>query len=176
MQSPIRQFVTITTIVGLTLVASTATALARPAYLMADQQNATINVRSTPDTTADIVTSGKVGTPIEVLRQVAPPDQDYAWAYVKLGQSQGWIRANYIEYDADRKIYGTLYGQTLNDRMNVRSAPSTTGKIVREGLPGDMVQVLRTLKGDGGYNWHSLLFADGTKGWVREDLIIIWTD
>jgi SH3-like domain-containing protein len=173
---PIPQILTLTAIAGLTLLTTAASAWARPAYLTADQQNATINVRSTPDTTADIVTSGKVGTPIEVLRQVAPPDQDYAWAYVKLGQSQGWIRANYVDYGDDRKTYGTLYGQSLNDRINVRSGPSTTGKIVREGLPGDMVQVLRTLKGDGGYNWHSLLFADGTKGWVREDLIIIWTD
>jgi SH3-like domain-containing protein len=176
MQQSIRQFITITTIAGLSLLASAATALARPAYLMADQPNATINVRSTPDTNAEVVTSGKVGTPIAVLRQVAPPDQDYAWVYAQVGKAKGWIRANYIEYATERKVYGTLYGKSLADRINVRSGPTTQGKIVREGLPGDMVQVIRTLKGDGGYNWHSLQFADGAKGWVREDLMIIWTE
>jgi SH3-like domain-containing protein len=151
-------------------------AFARPAVMIAEDSNATINVRSQPDTYAKTVTTGRVGQQIEVLRQVAPPDQDYAWVYAKVGKEQGWIHAAYIEYAAERKAYGTLYGQSLADRINVRSGPSTKGKILREGLPGDMVQVLRTLKGDGGYKWHSIQFADGSKGWVREDLMIIWSD
>jgi SH3-like domain-containing protein len=175
-QNIICQVSTTFAITAISLLTPAVSTLARPASITAQEQNASVNVRSAPDTYAKIVTSGKPGTPIEVLRQVAPPDQDYAWVYAKVGKSTGWIHAEYIEYNSEDKTYGTLYGQSLDARINVRSAPSIQGKILQEGLPGDMVQVLRTLKGDGGYQWHSIQYADGSKGWVREDLIIIWED
>jgi SH3-like domain-containing protein len=170
------KFSTIIALAGAICFGSTLPAFARPAVITAEDSKATINVRSQPNTYAKTVTTGRVGTAIEVLRQIAPPDQDYAWVYAKVGQEEGWIHAAFIEYAVERKTYGTLYGHSLAGRINVRSGPSTKGKILREGLPGDMVQVLRTLKGDGGYKWHSIQYADSSKGWIREDLIMIWSD
>lgn len=153
-----------------------APALARPANLIAEDANAQINIRSNPNTRAKAIHSGRVGNPVEVLRQIVPEKENYAWSYVRFKNSgvEGWVRVDFIQYSDSRDVYASLMGSSNHDRINLRSAPSTQGRVLHYGLSGDVVKILRDSKGDGGYTWHYVEFPSGVKGWVRSDLVQIW--
>jgi uncharacterized protein YgiM (DUF1202 family) len=153
-------------------------AWARPAVLRADDRDAQIHLRSAPTTQSQSTQLAQVGDRIEVLRRVTPPTEDYAWDYVRFlgGGQQGWIRADLIEFVRSPAVYGNLYSNSFDARINIRSAPSTQGRILQQRLPGELVQVVRTLQGDGGYDWHYVKFPSGAEGWVREDVLMIWDD
>lgn len=151
---------------------------ARPAVLRADSRDAQIHLRSAPTNQSKSTDLAQVGDRVEVLRRVTPPTEDYAWDYVRFlsGGQQGWIRADLIEFVRSPTIYGNLYSNSFDARINIRSAPSIQGRILHQGLPGELVQVVRALRGDGGHNWHYVEFPSGLEGWVREDVLIIWED
>ncbi|MEB3293677.1 MAG: SH3 domain-containing protein [Synechococcales bacterium] len=151
-------------------------ALARPATLIAEDANARINIRSNPTTQAKALHSGRVGNSVEVLRQIVPKNENYAWSYVRFKNSgvEGWVRIDFIQYSDSRDTYASLMGGSNDDRINLRSAPSTQGRVLHYGLSGDVVKVVRESKGDGSYVWHYVEFPSGAQGWVRSDLIQIW--
>jgi len=141
---------------------------ARPATLTATP-GSQINVRSAPTTTATSPHYGLVGDRVEVLRTtVQDGDQ---WNFVKFASgAQGWIRADFMRYLDQDAAYGVLTGNP-DDRINIRSAPSTAAASPSYGLAGDVVKVLDQTTGKDGYVWHYVQFPSGAKGWVRGDLI-----
>ncbi|MEL6353822.1 MAG: protein kinase [Cyanobacteria bacterium J06627_28] len=66
--------------------------------------------------------------------------------------------------------YTTLAG-SAGDRINVRSAPSTSASSPHYGVPGDPVQILDAAAGSDGYAWYFVAFESGAEGWVRADLL-----
>ncbi len=66
--------------------------------------------------------------------------------------------------------FTTLSG-AADERIDVRSSPSTTAGSPHYGLGGDPVQILDAVRGNDGYNWYRVAFESGAEGWVREDFI-----
>ncbi|MBD2326576.1 SH3 domain-containing protein [Alkalinema sp. FACHB-956] len=149
---------------------------AKPATLTAQDANARINLRANPTITAKVVGSGYIGNRVEVLRQRFFNEGTELWYYVRFATTakEGWIRSDFVQFSDSSDQYGALSSSEPNDRINLRSAPSTAGRVVHYGLSGDIVKVIRDLQGDNGYTWHYVEFPSGAKGWVRGDLLIVW--
>jgi len=66
--------------------------------------------------------------------------------------------------------YASLAGAP-SDRVNVRSAPSSSASSPHYGLGGDAIQILDAVSGADGYDWYQVAFESGADGWVRSDLV-----
>ncbi|MGI0492035.1 SH3 domain-containing protein [Alkalinema pantanalense CENA528] len=149
---------------------------AKPATLTAQDANAQINLRSGPAVTAKAIGSGYFGDRVEVLRQRWLNEGTEQWFYLRFATTgkEGWVRSDFVQFSDSADQYGALSSSDPNDRINLRSAPSTAGRVMHYGLSGDVVKVIRELQGDNGYTWHYVEFPSGAKGWVRGDLLIVW--
>ena len=58
-----------------------------------------------------------------------------------------------------------------SDRINIRSAPSTSASSPHYAVGGDPVQILEVTRGADGYDWYKVAFESEAEGWVRADLI-----
>lgn len=145
-------------------------AFARPATLTAQNPNSRINVRSAPSTSSSALYYGLVGDRVEVTRATAGTDS-YMWNYVKFSSgAQGWVRGDFVRYTEGMAKYAVLGGRP-GDRINVRSAPSTSASSPHYGLSGDIVQVISQRTGNDGYVWRYVQFPSGAEGWIRGDLL-----
>ena len=170
-------------VIGSVIVATVASlsfalpTLARPATLIAQNSGSRINVRSAPNTRAASPHYGVVGDRVEVMSSIAGQD-DYNWNYVKFSSgAKGWVRGDFIRYTEGMAKYALLMGrdgrspsEASRQRINVRSAPSTSASTPHFGLEGDIVQVLTQKKGSDGYVWRYVKFPSGAEGWIRGDL------
>lgn len=70
----------------------------RTAYLMAQTEEAQINVRSQPTTESESLGFGLSGNEVELLR-LAEGEGGFSWYYLKIAESQteGWIRGDFID-------------------------------------------------------------------------------
>ncbi|MDX2242034.1 MAG: GW dipeptide domain-containing protein [Leptolyngbyaceae cyanobacterium bins.302] len=154
-------------------VASVGVALpsfARPATLIAQNPNSRINVRSTPSPSAASPHYGLAGDRVDVMRATVGKDQ-YMWNYVKFSSgAKGWVRGDFVRYTEGMAKYAIL-GGNAGDRINVRSAPSTSAASPHFGLAGDVVQVLTQKTASDGYVWRYVQFPSGAEGWIRGDLV-----
>jgi hypothetical protein len=67
----------------------------------------------------------------------------------------------------------SLTSRDPNARINVRSEPSTRSSSPHYGLPGDGVQVLRTVQGQDGWTWYFVRFNESkATGWIRSDFVV----
>ncbi|MEL7359778.1 MAG: serine/threonine protein kinase [Cyanobacteria bacterium J06560_6] len=66
--------------------------------------------------------------------------------------------------------FTTLVGAP-SERVNIRSAPSTSASSPHYGVGGDPIQVLDATTGSDGYAWYLVAFESGAEGWVRSDLV-----
>ena len=66
--------------------------------------------------------------------------------------------------------YASLAGAP-SDRVNIRSAPSSSASSPHYGLGGDAIQILDAVSGADGYDWYQVAFESGADGWVRSDLV-----
>lgn len=152
--------------------------VARPATLIAQDAGSRINIRSSPSTRANAPHYGIVGDRIEVMSSVLGADE-YNWNYVKFRSgAKGWVRGDFVNYTEGLAEYGLLLGQdgrlpyeSSRQRINVRSAPSTTAASLHYGLTGDVVQILSQKTGSDGFVWRYVKFPSGAAGWVRGDLL-----
>jgi Bacterial SH3 domain len=140
------------------------------------------NLRSAASLEANVLEGLPVGTNVEVLNIFQEPQryqqQQHSWYYLRANgriQSEGWVRSELVNFGSTREAYGTLSGDR-DDVINIRSAPTTQGKVQHTGIAGDLVTVGRSMQGDGGKRWFYVTFPNRSAGWVREDLISIWGD
>jgi len=159
--------------IAVATIASLSVALpsfARPATLIAQNSNSRINVRSTPSTNASSPHYGLAGDRVEVTRLQLGKDR-YMWNYVKFTSgAKGWVRGDFVRYTEGMAKYVVLGGKP-GDRINVRSAPSTSASSPHFGVEGDVVQLLTQKTGSDGYLWRYVKFPSGAQGWIRSDLI-----
>ncbi|MEL6552354.1 MAG: serine/threonine protein kinase [Cyanobacteria bacterium J06621_11] len=66
--------------------------------------------------------------------------------------------------------YTQLKGPS-SDRINIRSAPSTSASSPHYAVGGDAIQILDVALGADGYDWYEVAFESGAEGWVRSDLV-----
>lgn len=149
---------------------ATLPAFARPATLAAQDAGSRINVRSAPSVTSSSPHYGLVGDSVEITRSTFGKD-GYQWYYVQFASgAKGWVRSDFVHYDESTAQYGILAGKP-GDRINVRSAPSTTAPSPHYGIEGDVVRVIDQKEAKDGYVWQYVQFPSGAQGWVRGDLV-----
>jgi Bacterial SH3 domain len=155
------------------LIASALPGVARPATIMIEA-----NVRSAASLQATVLDGLPVGTNVEVLNITFEPKRGDYWYYLRsIGnlKTEGWVRSNLVNFNSTSEGYGTLSADR-GDAINIRSAPTTQGKVLHTGITGDLVTVGRSMKGDGGKRWFYVTYPNRSAGWVREDLISIAGD
>jgi Bacterial SH3 domain len=155
------------------LIASALPGVARPATIGIEA-----NVRSAASLQANILDGLPVGTNVEVLNITFEPKRGDYWYYLRSTgnlKTEGWVRSNLVNFNSTRETYGTLSGDR-GDVINIRSAPTTQGKVLHTGVTGDLVTVGRAMTGDGGKRWYNVTYPNRSAGWVREDLISIAGD
>ncbi|MGI0491713.1 SH3 domain-containing protein [Alkalinema pantanalense CENA528] len=147
--------------------------MARPASI--DSEGWGAMVRSGPSLKTRSLDSLPHGTPVEVLRITTSPDSGLYWYYLRSTgklRTEGWVAGELVSFKSSNQTYGTLAGSP-DDVINIRSAPSLKGNVVHTGVVGDLVTVGRSSR-DAGYRWYYITYPNGSKGWVREDLISVW--
>ncbi|MBD2326447.1 SH3 domain-containing protein [Alkalinema sp. FACHB-956] len=149
--------------------------MTRPATI--DSEGWGAMVRSGPSLKMRELGSLAHGAPVEVLKVTTTNDSDSGlyWYYVQStgrSRAEGWVSGSLVRFKSSNQTYGTLAGSS-NDVINIRSAPSLKGNVVHTGVVGDLVTVGRSSR-DAGYRWYHITYPNGSKGWVREDLISVW--
>lgn len=138
---------------------------ARPALLCGQELGSAVNVREAPSLSASVIGTTKVGDRVDTLDEGIGGDT-VQWYRVQVPAGvQGWVSADYLRTGTDR--VAVLQG----DEVNVRSAPSTSSKVMHSGLRGDRVVVMESITGENGYLWHRVRFPSQAEGWVRGDLV-----
>jgi uncharacterized protein YgiM (DUF1202 family) len=149
-------------------------AFAQPARLSGAEPGSRINVRSAPSTQASSPHYGLVGDRVETL-QATQGDDGYTWYYIKFGSgAQGWVRGDFVSVSNYSDLTGVL-SSSSGGRINVRSAPSTQAASPHYGVEGDRVQVLKKTRVEDGALWYFVRFDSGAEGWVRGDLIQVYS-
>jgi SH3-like domain-containing protein len=157
-----------------TIVTSSLPAIARPATLTTEDANGRVNVRSAASVKSSVLETLKTGGGIEVLN-IVQVKGDY-WYYVRSdieGTAEGWVNSNFVRFKSSDQRFATLKG-SRDERINVRSGPTTNSRATHYGLSGDLVSVGRLVRGDEGERWYYVTFPNQSSGWVRSDLLSIW--
>lgn len=173
----VRKFVVATVLSISAVMVGALPSMARPGTI--DSPHFGVNLRSSPSAQSTVLDALPDRTPVEILRIINQPDRTGGvnWYYVRSTgrlKTEGWIRDGYLRFQSSNQIYGTLAVQQSYDVINIRSAPSTQGRVLHTGAFGDLVMVGRSARGEGGYRWYYITYPNQAAGWVREDLISIW--
>ncbi|MDZ7962318.1 MAG: SH3 domain-containing protein [Aulosira sp. DedQUE10] len=153
-----------------TLMTVVLPAMARPATLTSRS-----NLRTSASLTATVEEVLPSGSNVEVMNITGGDDGNY-WYYVQPtveGTASGWIRSDLVSFQPSKKRYATISGER-GYKINVRSSPNLTSKVLHNGLSGDLVTVEDSYQKAGEYRWYRIKFPSNITGWVREDLLSIW--
>ncbi|KAM3093797.1 SH3 domain-containing protein [Phormidesmis sp. 146-12] len=147
-------------VTGIQLAAS-----ARPAMLCGQDPGSAVNIREAASLSARVIGTAKVGDRVNTLDE-GIGGETVRWYRVQAAAGvEGWVSADYLRTGTDQ--IAVLQG----DEVNVRSAASTSSKILHYGLRGDRVVVMESITGENGYLWHRVRFSSQAEGWVRGDLV-----
>jgi len=151
--------------------------LAQDAILRANDPNARINLRQSPDPNSQQLGYGLVGDRVQILNQTSGTD-GYTWYRVQFPNSGalGWIRGDFVRVEGgtsgNPSAEAYLRAADPNSRINLRDAPSSSARQVGYGLVGDRVFILEQTPGSDGYFWYRVRFPNsGATGWIRGDFI-----
>ncbi|MFY4775412.1 SH3 domain-containing protein [Metabacillus sp. RGM 3146] len=113
-----------------------------------------LNVRSSASLKASIITQVKKNQTVTVL------DQKSGWAKIQSGNKTGWVNASYLSIK--QVTAAALKTAKVNaSSLNVRSTPSTSGKVVMSLKKNAVVTIVKTQNG-----WSQVSASDKT-GWVN---------
>jgi uncharacterized protein YgiM (DUF1202 family) len=129
----------------------------------------TLNVRKSPSTAADCVTSVKRGQKVTVTAF-----SDDRWCRVNLpGGKTGWVREEYLTFarpagarSGSSGSGGAAAGWVEPTVINVRQKPDIGADVVRQ-LPQGTKLFVTAREGA----WRKVHTLGGTQGWVRVDLL-----
>ena len=147
-----------------------------------------LNIRSQPTTESTVVGTLYAGDRVEVSRREVITGVD--WAYI-ISPTAGWIVMDYVKMDIDPDTPAgndtstpagnnspttatqpqdtttntsnttNIKGVVTGNQLNIRSEPSTDGKVQGSYSKGDVVTILETQNGWGRTN----------KGWIKLDYV-----
>ena len=140
-----------------------------------------LNIRSSPSTDATVTGTLYAGDRVEISRREVVTGID--WAYI-IAPESGWIVMDFVEMDIPTeedpsentdtpagetkpaeedtpKTETNIKGVINANGLNVRSEPSTNGKVQGSYNKGDVVTILETKNGWGRTN----------KGWIKMDYV-----
>ena len=121
-----------------------------------------INIRSSPNLNAGIITRLNEGNHVTVL------DERGEWSMIRMGNGQtGWLVSKYLQ---DRVTSWASHGGTemkINGmKVNVRSSASTRSRIITQLNDGDLVEIT-----DRRSVWCYVYALEGSEGWVHGDYV-----
>jgi uncharacterized protein YgiM (DUF1202 family) len=154
---------------------ATLTSGVLPATALPATMTTRSNLRTGASLTAQVEEILPSGSTVEVLNITVGDDGKY-WYYVQPnleGTLSGWVRNDLVSMKLGNKRYGTITGKR-GYKVNVRSSPNLTGKVVRNAASGDLVTIEDSYQEVGQYRWYRIRFPGNVTGWVREDLLSIW--
>ncbi|MGC1217033.1 MAG: protein kinase [Phormidesmis sp.] len=145
-----------------------------------------ISIHQSPSFDAPAPSYGINGDIVTATGDVQQAADDLFWYRVRFESGvEGWIpqfsltqgnpqplASSDPELDLMARLpkYAELAGAS-GDRVNIRSAPSSSASSPHYGLGGDAIQILDAARGADGYDWYQVAFESGADGWVRSDLV-----
>lgn len=117
-----------------------------------------LRLRAKPNTESEILASADYGDKAVIIRQVD------GWYLVDYNLDIGYMRADYMEFDPVKNVE-LGYGRASEGSVNLRSAPSPDGELLRTISSGERAYII-------GFNsgWYKVQY-DGSTGYVRSDLL-----
>ncbi len=117
-----------------------------------------LRLREAASTDAEIMSTAASGDTVVVIRQVGD------WYLVDYNLDVGYMYAEYLQFKSVESVdLGT--GKVNCALVNVRSAPSTNGDLVKQLSEGYEVSIIGINEG-----WYKVTF-DGYTGYIRSDLL-----
>lgn len=153
-------------------------------------KSSNVNIRRSPSVNGTLVTQGMLNAPVILLSQRSIEADGYQWSKIRLEDGQtGWIANDFLmaskttsrviapgasvpapraSVPAPKPVASkTRYAYITGTGINLRSAPSTDGKIVSQvSRPSRVVMLNDAPVKAGGYVWQHIQVSDGTKGWL----------
>lgn len=118
-----------------------------------------VNVRADAHTAAAVVERMNKGNGCEWYA-----DDGWGWSKVKVRTTIGWVSNKYLD-----KPGLSLYkvGESTGDRVNIRSGPGTSYKVLRQVNKGNLFDIICILPGTG---WYQVDVA-GTVGYISSQYV-----
>lgn len=117
-----------------------------------------LNIRSGPGLTYDVIGSLKKGEPIKIL---ATSDE---WVQINYGTGTGWIASWLITTNAETSKKPSIVVSRV-DRLNIRSGPSIGSSILGRMNAGDEAKMI-----DQNGSWTQIVI-NNTTGWIHSEYI-----
>lgn len=123
---------------------------------MVSVKGSTLNMRSGPGTQNAVIWELKRGYPLQVIKRQGQ------WLNVRDFEGDtGWVSASLTERTPHHVVKSRV--------ANVRSSPSTQGRIVGKAAYGDLVRTRETRAG-----WVRIERSNGPNGWISKNLLWGW--
>ncbi|MBT9830304.1 SH3 domain-containing protein [Clostridium baratii] len=121
-----------------------------------------LNIRSTPSTSANIIGSLAHGTSVSIL------DKSGDWYKISYNGKIGYIKGEFLNLgSAEGATTGTIRLQDSSSSLNMRSGPSTNSNVVGSLAHGTVVNILGTSG-----QWYKISY-NGKVGYVRGDYLTL---
>ncbi|TCP25993.1 N-acetylmuramoyl-L-alanine amidase [Scopulibacillus darangshiensis] len=114
-----------------------------------------LNVRTKPGHSANVIGSVKRGATVQVL------DEKYGWAKISASGIKGWVASQFLMNG--KSVSG---GEVIADSLRLREKPSSSSGVVKMLSRGTHVTILSEK-----YGWLSVETESGVKGWVSHTFI-----
>lgn len=132
------------------------------------------NMRTSPTTTASIVTSLPSGTRGTVTDGPMSAD-GYTWYEISTASYTGWMATILFELDTSTPAGKFAVGDHVKvstDALNLRSSASTSGSIVATMPNGATGSVVDGPASGSGYTWYKLATSSYGTGWAVQDYLV----
>lgn len=118
-----------------------------------------LNLRDEPSLHGAIITSAPNGSTVTVLQR------SQTWCRVKVGEQEGFMAAQYLQFPAASAVTGGKAAVVSNPRdtqvLNLRQTPSLDAKVLAYYRNGTQVTILKS-----GTTWHQVQVSDGKVGYM----------
>ncbi len=140
-----------------------------------------VNIRRSPSVNGTLVTQAMSNAPVILLSERSIEADGYQWNKIRLEDGQtGWIANDFLlasKTTSNMVAPGasvptpaaskTRYAYVTGTGVNIRSSPTTDGKIVNQlSSPTRVVMLNDAPVKAGGYVWQHIQADDGSKGWL----------
>lgn len=143
-------------------------AMARDGILKAQDRDAQINLRQSPDVNSRSMGYGVVGDRVMLLDQRTGTDGKI-WYQVKFSRTGavGWIRGDFVQAENPTRE-GVLQANDPEAQINLRELPDVNSRSLGYGVVNDRVTILDQKTGEDSYVWYKVKFPkSGATGWIR---------
>ncbi len=134
------------------------------AYGAATVDATSLNIRSGPETTYDVVFTVGSNERMVILEKT-----NSDWYHVNYHGVVGYVAALYLKDVLTAENFDAV-GEFTGDDVRMRDEPSTAGAVLGDGDNGTIVKVVGINNG-----WYKIVF-DGVTGYVRSDFVTITKD